>query len=101
MRLLALIFSIYILLLTSLPCAEMKDMNHAQNAPVSQRSSNHDNCGECSPFCTCNCCSTPMVCKIDLVDFEVSTIVRKHETNYPALFVTQRSGDIWQPPQLS
>jgi len=101
MRFLALIFSMYILLLTSLPCKEMKEKDHAQNAPVSQSSNNHDNCNECSPFCTCNCCATPMVCQLDLVDFQVSTIVRKHETTYPTLFVTQLSGDIWQPPQLS
>jgi len=101
MRFLALLFSMYILLLTSLSCAEMKEKDHAQNVPVSQRSSNHDNCSECSPFCTCNCCATPMVCQMDLVVFKVSILVRKHETNYPTLFVTQRSGDIWQPPQLS
>lgn len=101
MRLLALIFSMYILLLTALPCAEMKEKDHAQNAPVSQSSTNHDDCNDCSPFCFCNCCASPMVCQMDLVVFQVSTIVRKHETNYPTLFVTQRSGDIWQPPQLS
>ncbi|MCX6307306.1 MAG: hypothetical protein NTY32_00275 [Bacteroidia bacterium] len=101
MRLLALLFSMYILLLTSLPCAEMKEVDRAQLAPVSQSSTSHNDCSECSPFCTCNCCATPMVCQMDLVIFQVSTIVRKQETTYPKLSVTQRSGDIWQPPQLS
>jgi len=42
-----------------------------------------------------------MNCQIQTVDFQIVTIVQKHETTYPMLTVTQRSGDIWQPPQLS
>lgn len=107
MRLIALFFSFYVLLLAVWPCAEMPENDRAHDAPVSQSSSsqdhdqNHDDCNDCSPFCTCNCCATPMICQMEMVDLQVSTIVRKHETNYPTLFVTQQSGDIWQPPQLS
>jgi hypothetical protein len=98
MRLLALFFSFYILLLTAQPCADAPSKSHGQNAPISQSSTTHED--ECSPFCTCNCCATAMVCQVHAVDFKVTTIVREHLTTYPSLTVTQRSGDIWQPPQL-
>jgi len=99
MKLLALFFSLYILLLTAQPCADAPMGRHAQDAPISKNSTNHDD--QCSPFCTCNCCASAMVCHVQAVDFKVTTIVREHFTAYPSLTVTQRSGDIWQPPQLS
>jgi hypothetical protein len=99
MRLIALFFSFYILFLTALPCADVPSKSKAQDTPISQSSASHED--ECSPFCTCNCCATAMVCQIQTVDFQVTTIVREHLTSYPTLIVTQRSGDIWQPPQLS
>jgi hypothetical protein len=98
MRLLALFFSFYILLLTALPCADAPARNPKQDAPISQSSTSHND--ECSPFCTCNCCAMAMVCQVQAVDFKVIPIVREHLTSYPTLSVTQRSGDIWQPPQL-
>jgi len=101
MRLIALFFSFYILVLTALPCTEMPDKDNCASAPISQSSTTHDNFDHCSPFCTCNCCATAMNCQIQTVDFQIVTIVQKHETTYPMLTVTQRSGDIWQPPQLS
>jgi len=103
MKLIALFFSLYVLLLAVWPCAEIRENDHSHDVPVSQTipSPDHDDCNGCSPFCTCNCCATPMVCQMEQVDLQVSVIVREHITSYPTLLVTQRSGDIWQPPQLS
>lgn len=101
MRLIALVFSLYILVLTALPCTEMPEKDCSASAPISQGSTCQNDFDHCSPFCTCNCCATAMSCQIQMVDFQVSAIVQKHETTYPTLTVIQRSGDIWQPPQLS
>jgi len=101
MRLIALFFSFYILFLTALPCADAPTKSSEQNAPISQQSTHHDDNDHCSPFCTCNCCATAMNCVIQAVDFQITTIVREHVTSYSIPLVSQRSGDIWQPPQLS
>lgn len=103
MRFLALLFSLYVLLLTAWPCAEMRENAPEHDATAAQHTSSHehDDCTDCAPFCTCNCCATPMICQIELVDFQVSTLVLTNETYYPTLLVTQGYGDIWQPPQLS
>ena len=101
MRLLALLCSCYILLLTALPCADAPVGSHEHGTPISQNASHQDEGDQCSPFCTCNCCAAAMVCQVEAVDFQVTTIVREHLTAYPLLMVPQRSGDIWQPPQLS
>ncbi len=101
MRLISILFSVYMMLLVALPCAEMAEKDHSNNAPISQSSENHDDCNDCSPFCFCNCCASPMICHVEAIDLQVSIIARKQETSYPRLSITQRSGDIWQPPQLS
>ncbi|HET9569905.1 MAG TPA: DUF6660 family protein [Bacteroidales bacterium] len=101
MRLIALFFSFYILFLTALPCADVPVKDHSHDVSTSQHSTNHEDDDQCSPFCTCNCCSTAIICQIHAVDFQITSLVREHRTTYPTLFVTQRSGDIWQPPQLS
>lgn len=101
MRLTALLFSLYILLLTALPCADAPTGKHRHEDPVAQNAPSHADNDQCSPFCTCNCCAMAMVCQVQAVDFKVTTIVREQLTEYPTFFVPQRSGDIWQPPQLS
>jgi len=104
MKFFAFILSFYVLVLTAMPCIDVHQDNVTHKTEVSQNSQNthhHSDADNCSPFCTCNCCATPMVCQMEQVDLQVSVIVREHITSYPTLLVTQRSGDIWQPPQLS
>jgi hypothetical protein len=58
MKALAIFLSIYILILTGIPCADVNVNPSSQKTELSQASSSDTptdiDC--CSPFCTCQCC---------------------------------------------
>ena len=58
MRGLAVFLSFYIVLLSTLPCADFVNSNTTSGIEFSQETtgSNHNDIDQCSPFCTCQCC---------------------------------------------
>jgi len=100
MKSLAFIISVYVLVLTAIPCAD----NHATETNIvsmellEQDQNQHNDVDLCSPFCFCNCCQThsqPARYNTYQVNLVSSTIAMaylyQNEINYTFSF--------WRPPQ--
>jgi hypothetical protein len=61
MKFFATILSLYILLLTAIPCVDHPEDHTLQKIEITQSATdNHQHEGDqCSPFCTCDCCVSP------------------------------------------
>ncbi|MCK9641367.1 MAG: hypothetical protein M0R39_15795 [Prolixibacteraceae bacterium] len=104
MKLIVTILSFYILMLTAVPCSHAVAGHSTCKMEQSKSMTNHHDSGleidHCSPFCTCNCCATPVVTSDAILQF---TFVKYCQHNYPgyySTFTTSFFATIWQPPQL-
>ncbi len=109
MKLFSVIFSMYILVLSCLPCGDVDDCKVADNDKVSFSKTSHSEHQEdtetCSPFCICACCGTNIA-----YNFFFSTpISEKQTTQYSQKlnivytndsFSSNFYGNIWQPPKI-
>lgn len=107
MRHLAFIFSIYLLALSLMPCSDVPDerqSNAAKRELIKSYSHQADRNDICSPFCTCNCCSTSVSLKF------IPYLIRSVKPNagtalqYPIrdfTLVSNFYGNIWQPPKIN
>jgi len=101
MRYLAVILSVYVMVLTAIPCT---DVHAADINPVSLELSEHspnltNDLDLCSPFCFCHCCQTltfPSFNNGLLSDVEVLTLnITFNESKLSSPF-----SSIWQPPKI-
>ena len=102
MKVLALILSVYVLVLTAIPCVDVpKDDNLHKTEITNSSSDQHEHTTDlCSPFCTCDCCVSPIINNSTIV-FTCTPITQKITTAYYNSFVSSLFATIWQPPKLS
>lgn len=103
MKIFAFIMAFIVLAMSTIPCAdgavamskaksEMKNSNHQQNDHPTR---------DCSPFCSCSCCtSSPIPQFISKVILVKPTIIRSYTPVYSSP-IKEISLSIWQPPQLA
>ena len=107
MKLLNLLFSIYIIALSCMPCADAEinignktaSIYTETNLPLDKH---HDD--TCSPFCICNCCHWNGFYKtIDYADITVGIKIATEKTTieYTSTLFSNFRNSIWQPPQIS
>ena len=101
-----IIFALYIIILTTLPCVDIEEYCHLNNGsvclcPLNSYSQEHNDADCCSPFCACNCCQVNVVTQGMVVLQEPGRICMS--TLHPF-----NSGDIqeipipfWQPPKVA
>ena len=105
MKLLFLFLSLYLLVLSCIPCNDSKECNMA--TPVEVYASNnhqeHNHSKEaCTPFCTCSCCAASAfynpIGKAQVVKEDFQSIKYPiHNKNLN----TEVSYSIWQPPKIA
>ncbi len=102
MKFLAAILSIYVLVLTLLPCVDVPTDNLLHKTELTKASTEkHTDDGDhCSPFCTCQCCASPMVSHFQMFNFQTATILEQRIFSYHNLDYTSPFYSIWQPPKL-
>lgn len=109
MKNLWLLFSIYILILSVLPCTDVEECNIVSQTSIaiSNTTEHKDHKHEsehCSPFCTCACCSTSISFSY-INTFQISAKpVFNTSISYPLFNENIKSsffGNIWQPPKIS
>jgi len=63
MKFFACILSVYILFLSAIPCVDRPEDHSLQRIEVTQNhpESHQHNTDQCSPFCTCECCVSPVI----------------------------------------
>jgi hypothetical protein len=103
MKLFATILSVYFLVLTAIPCMDEPEDRSVQKSEISPKTSesHHNDIDHCSPFCTCNCCATPVVNHDTIMEFICVKFSEFNFPNYCSRFSNAYFVSIWQPPQLS
>ncbi|HEX2934985.1 MAG TPA: DUF6660 family protein [Bacteroidales bacterium] len=103
MKIIVAILSVYTLFLTAMPCVDVvKDrIGHATEHSTS--SDNHHMPGDdhCSPFCSCQCCATPVVFMDYTVQFDCFPFVQKLLSGYSPSYLSITHIAIWQPPKTA
>ena len=107
MKIFSYILSIYLVVLSCLPCADVEASNFTHNlSTIETNSDNHSHDQEndaCSPFCICNCCGQSVLSYLPTVVFNFQTSIEEIETLnsfYKSISYSNFYGSIWQPPQI-
>ncbi len=103
MKLFASIMALVVLALSVMPCADMAATGSKANISYSQNHSGPDQDApdDCSPFCTCSCCSTSFNLSINNAPATaVPSFGSKVKMSYNSSKPIEISLPIWQPPQL-
>ncbi|MBK9107330.1 MAG: hypothetical protein IPM92_02840 [Saprospiraceae bacterium] len=105
MKFFTITFSLYILVLSLVPCGDVHDCNEVQITYISANADTDHHKHEtdtCTPFCICSCCGTSVINMHDPATF--SDIVLVHSKDLPVYMQTFLSiayFHIWQPPKIS
>jgi len=101
-----IIFSVYILILSSMPCNDngLHNYNNSNHSSASSiiheaQSSQSENC---TPFCFCDCCG--ISCNYQSFKSKMDFIIPAAEQNnsfYKSTVLLDVSFSIWQPPKIS
>jgi len=100
------ILSIYLIMLSSMPCADLEDNSavHKTSQFSSEQNHSHEKQSDlCSPFCSCNCCGAQVLSYQANIIFEFpvkSAIISLQLPSYNSVFTSNFFGSIWQPPQI-
>jgi len=103
MKTLAYILSLYILLLTLLPCIDVPISQDNHTAAMSQNG-HETHQGEkdnCSPFCTCSCCATSAIFQEYLAEFNSFLFIGQNYFPVSSKFISDPLASIWQPPKIA
>jgi hypothetical protein len=103
MRLFTCILSLYILALSVMPCIDVpkdKGFKHSDISQNSNEKSNNEN-DLCSPFCTCNCCVSPIIYQDYIIQYNTFWLLQEYNSCYTNSFVSSPFAPIWQPPKIS
>lgn len=101
MKFLALILCFYISALVLMPCHDQAHgcaVSYTElSAPDAHAGCNAD---QCSPFCTCSCCSVSVVSSttgfdLPAVTLPVKTLLTFYKEYLPVSYIS-----IWQPPKV-
>jgi len=100
MRHIAFILSIYVLVLTAIPCIDLHDASFGSAHQSEQHQ--HENEGDhCSPFCTCSCCATAVIIQDIPVQPNSFAFIEKQYSFYCSGFYDGPEANIWQPPKIA
>lgn len=105
MKFFTITFSVYILVLSLVPCGDFNDCNEIQDTHISANTDhgNHKHETEtCSPFCICSCCGSNAINMDDLATFsDMVPVYLKTTPVYNKTFNSVVYFHIWQPPKIS
>jgi len=103
MKLFAFILTVYVGILTAYPCVDAVSDKSFQKMEVSHPTTDnhtHD-CDKCSPFCTCNCCVSPVVVSVFTDQVEGCWFSQKYFFRYLPSYHSSPCSSFWQPPKIA
>jgi hypothetical protein len=104
MKYLAIIFSLYITLLTLMPCQDGEDISpriaHTSSIQKPINGVEHNGQEICTPFCTCSCCSTSRHLITASNDEIVIYGISVPYATYKVPAIADQLLEIYQPPQI-
>ena len=99
-KFIALLLSVVVLTLTSVPCCGMQK-NSTEQYNAQDHSKDEDDCGQsCSPFYSCNTCIGFTISNYLKESFAINLRPVLHNSIYLTVELPQTTSSIWQPPQL-
>ena len=103
MKLFASILSIYILLLTAIPCVDVPpDKNLHKMQLFGQTTNDHpSDTDHCTPFCPCDCCLTPVIQEEPSIQLNCMDFTFREYSDYSVSYISTLFAFIWQPPKIS
>lgn len=106
MKFFMIIFSIYFLALSIMPCGDIHHPDSHENTKTEIASTGHNDAGYgdlCSPFCTCSCCGTIMAFKL-VESYSAShfaaLFISRQIVAKNIFFISSFFDKIWQPPKI-
>ena len=109
MKIINIILSLYLVVLSCLPCADMK-LNSLADSSI-KVTSNHENHSHnkendlCPPFCVCACCGIHIYqSSIQTIYFKENLIFinqKEQISFYSYIYNKKITLNIWQPPKIS
>jgi hypothetical protein len=102
MKILSSIFALYILILTVMPCVDVLRDLPVNMAELTQSKTDihHYEYDCCSPFCTCDCCTSRVVRNDNIMQFFRSSVIIVCVTVYSSTYYSSFLINIWHPPKL-
>jgi len=104
MKIIAIILSFYVLVLTAKPCIDdQKDMakQKTEFSQTNPDTHHHNSKDICSPFCTCNCCATSVIFQEFRVQLNCFSFPEKQYSPICATVFSDPLASIWQPPKIA
>jgi ferredoxin len=102
-----IILSVYLIVLSSLPCADTlvnDTKTHTTVVAAKTDNQSHEKDSDlCPPFCSCNCCAVQVLNAAPVITWtfnEETTLIKKPLSSYHSILTSNFYGSIWQPPQL-
>lgn len=105
MKIFCFILSIYVLVLSTVPCCS--DDNCIDETKTEQTDKHskdeHQGCGTCSPFLTCGTCvgftftNASLTFEPSKIFFKSALLIPSYENHFANDFISK----IWQPPKIS
>ncbi len=102
-----LLFSLFLVTLSVLPCSdgvECEDITKVEVSQSNHETHNHES-EQCPPFCTCACCG------VHIYKFQTAALsfkedldfyIQKKELGFYSFHYNKKiASDIWQPPKIS
>ena len=103
MKFVAIILVALNIFLTTIPCDDVNTFDLTQIEFNENHSSNDLQHGVdfCTPFCSCNCCSTIVINPTDdQYTSNIELFYPSLNTNYDTLFTSNLLSQVFQPPQV-
>jgi hypothetical protein len=103
MRFFIYILAVYFLAIIVMPCVDVhyeysKHSHELSTTSQNQLPSEND---QCSPFCTCDCCVSPVISQHSTFDLNVALKILHNYPDYNQGFISFLFSTIWQPPKIS
>ena len=105
MKIFAFIMAFMVLALSVMPCMDRSDTINGSTKTAFSKSDTqkeHSDSDDCSPFCTCSCCSASVFHQVLAFSHSQKPVfqIKKYPIYTPS-FCSEISFSIWQPPKLA
>lgn len=100
MKLLSYILAVYLILLAAIPCCAFDNCPDDKTTQAVNHEKGDTDCGNCSPFFSCEGCATATISAEPLqIDFFSMPLVPVY-SNHIQQQLSEVDYDFWQPPKI-
>lgn len=92
------------MVLTAMPCLDIPEENSSLLKIELTEHDKHDHQNDenhCSPFCTCSCCTYPILFEECIIQSTTIDFSQNHLYEYKSIYFSTPFFSIWQPPKIS